>query len=293
MFDRLWTYSKVWLQQPAGSAHGYFNSFCGEGLQGIPGTPCFDTYGMEQFVLALVLAHGPLHSSSAQPYASDAVALLDQLQNKEAENGGVVDDIGSAFDPTTHLVREEPTSTAAGYVPSALEMPAAYELWAQATGDAFGTTPPMPRAGHVVAAANATTGLWPVRSYFDGSPVPDSSTFSQQAYRTHLNLALDALWGMGTADETAVADRVLGFFSQNLDGYGGTFALDGTPIDASRSQALISANGALAVASSRSDRKAFVNAVWAQAIPSGDNRYYDGLLYLTSLLVLSGQLRVW
>lgn len=301
VFDRLWTFSKVWLRQDSGAAHGYFKSYCGEGTQGVAGTFCYDVYGMQQFVLALMFADGRWHSTTVQPYASDALALLDVLQNKELENGGVkpiddggvMQDVGSAFDPTTHLVREEPTVAAAGYTRSALEMPAAYELWAQATGNTFWSDAADAARAHVVAAADATTGLWPIRSFFDGSPVPDSSTFTQQAYRTHLNLALDALWGTETADETAVADRVLGFFAQNPDTYGGTFALDGTPIDTSRAQALISANGALAVASSRSDRTAFVNAVWAQAIPTGDNRYYDGLMYLMSLLVLSGQLRVW
>ncbi len=97
---------------------------------------------------------------------------------------------------------------------------------------------------------------------------------------------------MGTAGaaQTGVADRVLDFFtaqgsaSKGLDKYGATFTLDGTTIDAKPAQALISVNGALAVASSRTDRVAFVDAVWAQPIPSGDTRYYDGLLYLMSLL---------
>ncbi|MEI9950435.1 MAG: glycosyl hydrolase family 8 [Pseudomonadota bacterium] len=290
-FDRLWRYSKDVLLERSGPAQGYFSSLCNEGTQG---TPCFDVYGMQQFVLALMLANNRWQSSTAQPYANDALALLDLLQNKEVANGGVVAGIASAFDPTTHLVREEPTLAAAGYTRTALEMPAVYELWAQATGNAFWNDAADAARAHLLAASDATTGLWPIRSYFDGTPVADSSTFTAQAYRTHLNLAMDALWGTAGAGQTAVADRVLGFFNeQGLDKYGQTFTLDGTPIDANRAQALISVNGALAVASSRTDRVQFVEAIWAQAIPSGDNRYYDGLLYLMSLLVLSGQLRVY
>ena len=311
MFDRLWRYSKARLLQDSGPARGYFKSYCGEGIKGEKGTACYDVYGMQNFALALIFAHGRWGSTSAQPYASDARALLDVLQNKELENGGlmevededqVTENVGSAFDPTTHLVREEPTGAAAGYYRSALEMPAAYELWAQATGNTFWSEAADAARAHLAASADATTGLWPLRSYFDGSPVPDppAPAFTGQAYRTQLNLAIDALWGMAGADQTAVAkqtavaDSVLGFFSkQGPDQYGASFTLDGTTIDPKPEKALISVNGALAVASSRSDRAAFVKAVWAQAIPSGDTRYYDGLLYMMSLLVLSGQLQVY
>ena len=295
IFDQLWSYAKAQMLQKSGPARGYFSSHCGEGPQGDKGTECLDPYGMQQFVLALIFAHNLWGSSATQPYARDALALLDALQNKSAQNEGMATNIVSTFDPTTHLVREEPTLAAAGYTRSSLEMPASYELWAQATGDTFWSDAADAARTHLVDAADATTGLWPIRSYFDASPVQDAPApaYTGQAYRTQLNLAMDALWGTATADETAVADRVLGFFAaQTSDPYAGTFTLDGTPIDTNPSQALIAVNGALAVASSRADRKAFVNAVWAQAIPSDEHRYYDGLLYLMSLLVLSGQLRV-
>ena len=312
VFDRLWRRAAKdpvkRMLVDSGPAKGYFRSYCGEGIKGEKGTACYDVYGMQMFALALIFAHNRWGSSSAMPYAGDARALLDALQNKELENGGlmevededhVVESVGSAFDPTTRLVREEPTGAAAGYHRSALEMPAVYELWAQATGNPFWSEAADAARSHLVASADATTGLWPLRSYFDGSPVPDAPTpaFTGQAYRTQLNLAIDALWGTAEPDQTVVADRVLGFFSSQgsgLDQYGASFTLDGTPIDPKPEQALISVNGALAVAASAGvDRSAFVNTVWAQAIPSGDTRYYDGLLYLMSLLVLSGQLRVY
>ena len=296
VFDRIWNYAKELQRENSGPSQGYFSSFCGEGPRDDHGTPCLDVYGMQHFVLALIFANNRWQSSGAQPYASDARVLLDVLQNKEVQNGDAMTSVVSAFDATTRLVREEPTRAAAGYTRSSLEMPAHYELWGQATGNAFWSEAADAARTHLVAAADGSTGLWPIRSYFDGTPVPDppEPAFTGQAYRTHLNLAIDALWGMAGADETAVADRVLGFFAaQGTDKYGGTFTLEGAPIDVNPSQALISVNGALAVASSRPDRLAFVNAVWAQAIPSDEHRYYDGLLYLMSLLVLSGQLRVF
>jgi len=291
-FDRLWRYSKT-QKELQGPAEGYFNSSCGEDTA----APCFDVYGMQLFVLTLMFAHNLWGSTADLPYASDALALLDQLQNKEAHNGGVVMGIGSAFEAESHLVREEPTLANAGYTTrSSLEMPAAYWYWGQATGNPFWKAAASASHAHLVKAADADTGLWPMRSYFDGSPVEDSPGYTQQAYRTQLNLALDALWRSAEADpaQAKLASRVVDFFyGQGIDTYGRTFTTDGTPIETNRAQALISVNGALAVAApSYPNRAAFVQAVWDQPIPSGNNRYYEGLLYLTSMLILNGQMLV-
>jgi len=171
---------------------------------------------------------------------------------------------------------------------------AAYELWAEASGDAFWTRAAAAARASLLAAASPTTGLWPMRSYFDGSPVTSDLAYRPQAYRTQLNLALDAVWGNAGPAQAALADRVLGFFtSQGLDTYGTAYTLDGTSLDPNHEPGHVSANGALAVAATRANRNAFVSAVWAQPIPSGPTRYYDGILYLMSMLVLSGQYRVY
>ncbi|HKO50466.1 MAG TPA: glycosyl hydrolase family 8 [Polyangiaceae bacterium] len=285
VFDQLWAFAKGKLRQESGPAQGYFNSLCDEDVV----TTCLDTYGMQHFALALVLASGRWHGAT---YSQDALALLDLLQHG----------IGSPFDAKTHLVHEEPKLVPPDYTRSALEMPGAYWLWAQATGDPFWTNAAKAAREHLVNSAHPTTGLWPMRSDFSGNPV--MGDFTEQAYRTHLNLALDALWGRGEASSAEVdsqkklADRVLAFFKeQGLKTYGGTFTVAGDAIDPTHARALVSVNGALVVAASRTDankddRIAFANFVWTQEIPTGTNRYYDGLMYMMSLLILSGQLQV-
>jgi endo-1,4-beta-D-glucanase Y len=59
------------------------------------------------------------------------------------------------------------------------------------------------------------------------------------------------------------------------------------------STALVAMNGVSALASTRPDRADFVEAVWNSEPVDGQFRYYDGLLRLLSLLVLSGQFRVY
>ena len=294
-FDRLWRYAKA-HQDTAAPKAGFFDSTCTDNAD--MNTPCIDVYGMEQFLTALLFASDRWGSTLAMPYATDARALLDQLRRKESINGGVVGGITDVFDAKTKLVREQPIENIVDHTRASLEMPAYYELWGQASGDSFWQAAADAARIHLAAAADKTAGLWPMRSYFNGEPVA-GDTFGTEGYRALINVAVDALWGKAPSSETQVADRILATFrSLGLDSYSysGTFTPGGAPKDTktTRVQSLIASSGALAVAASNpQNRTDFPNAVWAQLIPTGDSRYYDGILYLTSLLILSGQYRCY
>jgi len=297
-FDELWLFTKYAphkkLFVSSGAAAGYFLSNCGEDAV----TRCYDVYGMQLFALSLMLAHARWHSTADMPYEGDALALLDVLKNKEAENGGVQKGIGSAFSPEKYLVREDPALADAGFTTrSSLQMPAAYWYWGKATGMPFWTSVENASRELLRSAADPSTGLWPMRSYFDGTRVSGSDGFTQQAYRTQLNLGIDALWGTANRDQAELAGRLATFFGSSIsqgNAYGGTFDTDGTAIDPNPARALISVNGTLAVSAPSSiSRNALAQAVWDQPIPTGENRYYEGLMYLSSILILSGQMKVY
>jgi len=297
-FDELWLFTKYAphkkLFVSSGPAAGYFASNCGEDEV----VHCYDVYGMQLFALSLMFAHARWHSTADMPYESDALALLDVLKNKEAENGGVLAGIGSAFSAEKFLVREDPMLADAGFTTrSSLQMPAAYWYWSKATGMPFWSSVENASRTLLAKAADPTTGLWPMRSYFDATTVTGSPGYTQQAYRTQLNLGIDALWGTAGRDQAEVAGRLANFFGSSIsqgNSYGGTFDLDGTPTDANPARALISVNGTLAVSAPSSIyRNALAEAVWEQPIPTGENRYYEGLMYLMSVLILSGQMKVY
>ena len=46
-------------------------------------------------------------------------------------------------------------------------------------------------------------------------------------------------------------------------------------------------------ATDRARAKEFTEALWNAPIPSGQYRYYDGMLYLMSLMHASGEFRIW
>jgi hypothetical protein len=108
-------------------------------------------------------------------------------------------------------------------------------------------------------------------------------------------MALDHLFHEPTGFYVDESDRLLGFYAgQGIATYCSSYSLDGsTCLDFIHSVGLTVMNGVTALASTRDDRRVFIQAAW-DAVPSdGQLRYYDGLLHLVSLLTLSGKLRVY
>ena len=82
-----------------------------------------------------------------------------------------------------------------------------------------------------------------------------------------------------------------------MDKYANQFTLDGTVLNVSRqahSTGLIGTNAVASLAATDRERATkFVEALWNAEIPTNAERYYDGALYLFSLLHCSGQFRIW
>jgi oligosaccharide reducing-end xylanase len=294
-FDRLWRHTKRTLRA-TGANDGYYASFC-DNVDGLTSVACIDPFGMEQFAMALVFAHGRWKSSGAIDYEADALELLDVMQHMEERNGGIVDEVTNVFHADTKLASHEPNLSAWSFTRPSIEAPAYYALWSQATGDEFWAGAARAGRDYTRLVSNQTTGLVPVRAYLSGQPVVGAGwdAFRHEAYRTELNLALDGIWFPG-ADPWVVetADRLVGFFSsQGLETYGKAYTLDGAVLDAARETALVAANGAVAAIATRSERVGFIQAVWDLETPSGPARYYAGMLDLLALLVLGGRFQVY
>lgn len=289
-FDRLWRYADAVLRYHSGPEAGYFRSSCDTATSS---EACLDPFGHQQILMALIFAHDRWGDSGID-YQSAAQRALHVLQNKVRDNGGVRDGITDMVDADTHLFTDVPLTSAAGVSRPSIEMPAFYDLWAQATADPFWSDAAASARTYLQAVDNPTTGLMPIRATFDGKPVIGSDTFAPEGYRTQLNMALDSIW----SGQTWVVDennRLLAFFVfQGMDTYGKSFTLDGsTVLDPLHEPSLVVMNGASALAATNPNRTQFVDAVWNLAVPTGDARYYTGILDLSVLLLLSGQYRVW
>jgi oligosaccharide reducing-end xylanase len=290
-FDRLWRYAKS-IQIADGPAQGYFPSFCGGSSNSVS---CYDPYGLQQIVTALLLARGRWQAAPGPiDYDLEAANLLDLIRNKEAYNCGVIDNITSPFDSESALPYSSPTTVSAGVSEPAIVMPAYYDLWYQATDDPFWRQAAVAARAYWQASAHPTTGLMPQRASFDGTPVPDFENFNSEGLRVLFNMALDGIWSGRQPWLVDESNRLLQFFyGKGLTTYGHLFSLDGTTVQSQRDRALVAANGALAMVATVDIRRDFVNEVWNLGSPStGTTRYYPGIMQLLALVLLSGQLRI-
>jgi oligosaccharide reducing-end xylanase len=294
--DSLWTFAKESLRVQSGSTSGYFTSSCENAS--VMTVTCLDPFGWQQMTMALILAHDRYTTGGPVDYATDARELLTLMRHKVDQNGGVKDGVTNTFDDATGLVFDFPNTSAAAVGRPSIEMPGYYDLWAQATGDPFWTMAARAARDYWRLAAHPKTGMTPVRATFAGGvPVAGSDLFQSEAYRAQIAMALDQIWTGGDGWSRGEADRLLAFFTSQGPNYGMTFTIDGmTVTNPLHDPALVATNGVSAAittsATTATQRAAFVDAVWNMPIPTGMNRYFQGLLYLVSLLVLGGHMQV-
>jgi oligosaccharide reducing-end xylanase len=251
---------------------------------------------MEQFVMALIFAHDRWPTTGASNYGQDALALLEVLRHKQDQNGGIVDNVTDAFDDPTALAYDVPDVTAAGITRPSIEMPGYYALWAQAVADPFWSRAAAAARAHWARTAEPTTGLVPVKATFAGEAVAGagSDTYQPEAYRAQIHMVLDTIWIGAVPWEVTEADALLGFFSgEGIDSYGSAYTLTGSVLTAAHDPSLVAVNGTTALIATTADRASYVDRVWNMPTPIGVPRYYQGILYLLSLLSLGGQMRVW
>jgi oligosaccharide reducing-end xylanase len=298
-FDKLWTYAFTTPEYKDGARKGYFASTCDTVMAQ---QVCDDPYGEAQMVTALIFANDHWGSTTGNiDYGAGAVALLDVMRHKQDQNGGIVEGITNTFDDTSGLPFDVPIAWVAEAQigrPS-IVMPAYYDLWAQATGDHFWTRAAAAARDYWKKTAYPTTGLMPVRATFAGDMVSNWNTYQPESYRAQINMALDQIWSQtGQTDgaqykwNLGEANLLLKFFTSLGTMYGTSYTLDGTAINSAPEPALVATNGVTALIADQLNRSDYVDRVWNMPIPTGNARYYSGILYMTSLLILSGQYKV-
>ncbi|HUK02256.1 MAG TPA: glycosyl hydrolase family 8 [Steroidobacteraceae bacterium] len=208
--------------------------------------------------------------------------------------------VGPMVDEAHQMIRFVPETNVPG-TDASYHLPAFYELWAR-----WGPIEDRPfwaAAADVsrelfVRVTGAQTGLSPDRSNFDlsplvgrnGEPVP----FGYDSWRTISNWSVDYSWWRKDARERALSDRVQKFLlQQGIHDFPDRYTLDGHPLSMRHSPGMVAAAavGALAATAGETSN-AFLQELWNMPVPSAEQRYFDGMLYLMSLMHLSGEFRV-
>jgi oligosaccharide reducing-end xylanase len=249
----------------------------------------------------------PSPNNSARERAAAAAAAANGGMAPHPEGGFYrgprtprLETAGPMVDESHFMIRFVP-NVGDGFTDASYHLPAFYELWAR-----WG--PVEDRPFWAMAAdvsrdlfskvTGPETGLTPERSNFDetavlgrdGQPTP----FSYDSWRSVSNWSVDDSWWHKDPRETVLSDRIQKFLqSQGISTFADRYTLDGKPLSIRHSTGMVAttAVGSLA-ATSGATSKAFVDELWNSQIPSGEQRYYDGLLYLMSMLHCSGNFRI-
>jgi len=144
---------------------------------------------------------------------------------------------------------------------------------------------------------NTETGLMAKYAEFNGMPREGEDSFEHDAWRVAMNVAVDHAWFAADAAEVGQSDRLLEFFHGpavwDNGNYGQKFELDGTEIDTQPAAGLKAMNAVAGLAATQNETtEAFVDKLWREPRPVGENRYYDGMLYMLGLLHTSGNFRI-
>jgi oligosaccharide reducing-end xylanase len=208
--------------------------------------------------------------------------------------------VGPMVDEAHAMVRFVPETAIPG-TDASYHLPAFYELWARwgpAEDRAFWARAADVSRELFTKVTNPTTGLAPDRSNFDLTPATGwdgkPSAFAYDSWRTASNWSVDYSWWAKDARQRALSDRIQGFLvGQGIDRFADRYSLDGQPQSTRHSVGMLAATavGGLA-ATPGANSRAFLQALWNTPVPSGEQRYFDGMVYLMSMMHAGGEFRV-
>ena len=283
-FDKIWT----WTKQHMSMGNGLFQwkaTTSGTASQGSAPD------GEEYLATALIFAShrwgdgaDPLNYSAQAKTILNAVATTSSMWNQSAK-----------------IITFGNTQ----YTDPSYWLPSFYQVWA-----CFDTAHASQWTGGVTSArslfqknANATTGLGSYLANFDGSPNTmmlgqyAGNSFQSDSWRIVGNIMMDYHFFAADPWQKTWAVKYGTFFKgvYAMKPVGDEFNLDGTVrhSNADPSGGLLAQNALVAFAVPSDLGTPLLQNLWDMAPPTGQYRYYDGMLYMLAALHASGHFRLW
>jgi oligosaccharide reducing-end xylanase len=304
-YDALWNWTKTYMYigDPNHPSYGYFSWSCK--TDGFPNEETAAPDGEEYVVMALYFAAARWgNGKGIYNYKSQADELLTAMRHREVKTGPTKfgpRTVGNEVDEASKMIRFVPVTNRGDFTDPSYHLPAFYELWARwgppADRPFWAEAADVSRA-FFVKTTNPQTALAPVYANFDGTPhatrFKQSAIFGYDSWRTASNWSVDWSWWRKAPQEQELSNRIQAFFlSQGLSMYGDVYTLDGKPLQDHHSTGLVATNAVASLAATNPSAKDFVQALWDGPVPAGQLRYYDGMLYLLSMLHCTGRFQIW
>ena len=321
IFDRLWRWSKRYMQHQSGSREGYFAWSCKtDGTRNAQGAA---SDGELYYITALLFASNQWGNNTGINYKAEAQHILNSIQPREYEPeqrqgfggfGGFGGQQQSGpqkmflIDPETHLITFTPDGFGNRFTDPSYHIPAFYEVWARwaddGRADLWNDCAARSRE-FLHKATHPETGLNPDMCNFDGSLMQGwggrrnpSANFRYDSWRVPMNITLDYEWSCADREwQQQYGERIQNFFySQGVNTFVDQYRVDGSlPEDGEILQAggfkklrhsigLVATTAAASMMCSHDKSREFVDALWNAKHEPFDDGYFDA--YYDGLLRL-------
>lgn len=308
MFDRLWRWSKHFMQHQEGPLKGYFRWSCR--TDGTPNSQGPASDGEFYYITSLLFASNRWGNDTGIDYLSEAQFILNSSMDKTGENG-----VTPLIHPEHRLITFVPTGYGAGFTDPSYHVPAFYEVWARwaedGRADYWRECARISRA-YLQKAIHPETGLNPDYSRYDGSLLNSGriigDAFRFDSWRVPMNIALDYSWACEDKEwQRTYGHKIQNFlYAQGVDRFVDQYNVDGTPVSEilgaggykklRHSLGLVASSAAVSLVCSHDKSREFVDHFWNSSHEPYDDgyfdAYYDGLLRLFAWMHLSGNYRI-
>lgn len=305
VFDKIWRWSQTYVRHHDGPRKGYFAwSFNPATMKRNAQGSASD--GELYFITALLYASNRWGNDGPINYYREARLILDAMWEKDGTDG-----VYNLLNTEHKQITFVPDRMGYYWTDPSYHLPAYLEDWADHAVDgheAFYRACADTSRAFLKRACHPVTGLNADYTEFSGAPRSTNwmpAAFRYDSWRVPMNITMDYLWrGKDRTWQQDYARRIQRFFRQEgIETFLDQYNLDGSAPDwilpAGGFRVRRHSIGLLATIASTSlmlpaDEGAdFVHALWkARLEPYEDgyfDPYYDGLLYLFSLLHLSGR----
>jgi oligosaccharide reducing-end xylanase len=261
------------------------------------GTPPFRIHPNDP---PLVEPAAPWPSPATRRAAAQAVKEGRPWPPARIERPSRPETVGPMVDEDYAMIRFVPATWLPG-TDASYHLPAFYELWARwgpVEDRAFWAKAAAVSRDFFVRATGPDTGLSPDRSNYDATPLlePDGQPipFAADSWRTASNWSVDYNWWGKDSRQRMLSDRIQAFLvGQGIDRFVGSYTINGKPLGSAHPTGLVATTAVASLAATPGPTsKAFLQALWDAPIPAGEGRYYDGLLYLMSMMHCAGEFRI-
>ena len=308
IFDRLWRWSKKYMQHQEGLLKGYFAWSCQtDGTRNAQG-PASD--GELYYVTSLIFASNRWGNSTGINYLAEAQNILNCSMQKIG-----MERVAPLINLEHQLITFTPDPFGGRFTDPSYHVPAFYEVWARWAEDGrseFWRACARKSREYLHKSIHPVTGLNPDYNNYDGTLLGSKrvigDAFRFDSWRVPMNIALDYSWACADRKwQQEYGNKIQNFFySQGIDSFVDQYNVDGTTVTEllgaggykklRHSLGLVATTAAVSLVCTHDKSREFVDRLWnAKHVPYDDgyfDAYYDGLLRLFAFMHLSGNYRI-